>query len=112
MLMDLYFIHLFICGAENQTQCLTHARQVLYHWATTPTKLKGFSIPSFNKGYLKSNKIDQNIFVIFLSLRYKIPFIIGGNNLQIAWILWELSAFTYLYKQPKYQLILNNHLDL
>ena len=27
MLIDLYFIHLFICGAKDQTQCLTYARK-------------------------------------------------------------------------------------
>ncbi len=39
--------YLFICGAENRTQCLTHARQMLYHWAMTPSfswfKKKKFS---------------------------------------------------------------------
>ena len=37
--MDLYFIHLFICSAENRTQYLTHARQALHRWATTPVQI-------------------------------------------------------------------------
>lgn len=30
------FIYLFLCGAEDWSQGLTHARQMLFHWVIAP----------------------------------------------------------------------------
>lgn len=40
----LYFICLFLCGAENWIQCLTHAGQALYNWTITSAPNSYFSL--------------------------------------------------------------------
>lgn len=85
----------FVCGTENRTQGIAHAREALYYWIASPVLIKQFLRQDLTKLLILASNLQWSCFNLLSGWDYR--YMIPCPTRKFFWLWVRFLAETHAY---------------